>query len=173
MARYQWFVEPTGHGKWNPKNLLVSSAVSEDPDVLAALESALRYGLAGAPQDSVCFLGFGTGAWGEWLDPTEGLIDSLADLPLVLVPVSEAKLNPIPPPKGCWASFVEQPNMPRLRCTVKLRRWEPSVLAVIYVDVSICEYRSVRGAGSTAHVRKVDGHWIVEDWQGSRAWSPN
>jgi hypothetical protein len=173
MARYQWFIESTGPAEWNPRNLLVSSAVSQDPDVLAALESALRHGFAGAPQDSACFIGFGTSENGEWLDPPPGFIDGLADLPVILEPVSAAGLNPIPPPRGCRVSVVEQPNMPRLLCTVKLRKWEPGVVAVVYINVGIHEHESVRRAGSTAHLRKVDGVWVVDDWKGSRAWSPD
>ena len=167
-ATYQWFIEsvpPPDQSSRRNRNLLVAGAVSGDADVLAALQCVLRHGLAGSPEDTLCFLGFGLGDGGEWLDPPEDLIEGLSDVPLALVPVSEAGLAPVPLAGERWSTPVLQPAVPGARCTLELREWEAGSRAVVYIHVVA---RNGRSAESTATLGKVDGVWSIREWRGGR-----
>ena len=172
-AIYQWFLEsdgPQDQSSRRNRNLLVTAAVSGDADVLVALQCVLRYGLAGSPEDTLCFLGFGLDDGGEWLDPPEGLIEGLSDLPLALVPVSESGLAPVPLAGEFWSAPVLQPAVPGARCTLELREWEAGSRAVVHIHVVA---QNGRSAESRATLRKVDGVWSIREWRGGRVWSPN
>ena len=175
----QWFIEACGpsgmteFGEFRGPNLLVDSERANDPDVLDALECALRYGLTGAPPDSLCFVGFGWDEQGRWLDPPVRLLGRLADLPVRLAPVSQAGLNPVPPSSDRGFASVFQPLVRGARCTLELREWSPGLEAEIRFVVFAPKRAPKGGGAATALLGKADGVWSVREWNGERAWSAN
>ena len=179
-ATYQWFIGdswsgPTRFGGSARPNLLVDPDISHDPDVLAASECVLRHALAGAPDETVCFICIGWDQNGAWLDPPATLLERLSDLGVALVPVSEASLRPQPVSSdGTFIPFQE-PMSEGARCTLELSEWEAGVKAVVRVNVTFrkVDSSSPGGVGAVAFVHKVGGVWSVREWRGRQPWSPN
>ena len=156
------------------RNLLLDPETRKSTDVMAALECALRYAMAGSPTDTLCFVTFGADGDGEWVDPPAELLEVLSDLPIGLAPGSAAGLRPIPPQRDEWFTAVQQPMIPGALCQVSLREWVASSRAEFYISITTHDWPSLRGIGSAATVVKLNGAWSLVDWKAERRqWSSN